>query len=144
VKRIGEYLYHIILYKYDYSIQNYRIEEIEYLDRPEFHKEEIKFKESLLNSMKKHGMLDPIYAEYGHHYGKKIKVIVGNNRMAAAKILGYKEVPIIINSYDPNYKPKGRELKSDDEIRSLFKLGKDLQIRRNKDGNDRSNYASLV
>ena len=25
------------------------IEEIEYLDRPEFHKEEIKFKESLLN-----------------------------------------------------------------------------------------------
>ena len=89
---------------------------------------------ALANSMKKHGMLDPIYAEYGHHYGKKIKVIVGNNRMAAAKILGYKEVPIIINSYDPNYKPKGRELKSDDEIRSLFKLGKDLQIRRNKDG----------
>jgi hypothetical protein len=29
------------------------IEEIEYLDRPEFHKEEIKFKESLLNSIKK-------------------------------------------------------------------------------------------
>ena len=65
---------------------------------------------------------------------EKIKVIVGNNRMTAAKILGYKEVPIIINSYDPNYKPKGRELKSDDEIRALFKLGKDLQIRRNKDG----------
>ena len=49
------------------------IEEIEYLDRPEFHKEEIKFKESLLNSMKKHGMVDPVYAEYGHHYGKKLK-----------------------------------------------------------------------
>ena len=54
--------------------------------------------------------------------------------MTAAKILGYKEVPIIINSYDPNYKPEGRELKSDDEIRALFRLGKDLQIRRNKDG----------
>jgi|TARA_R110002124_G_scaffold143521_1_gene308292 hypothetical protein len=110
------------------------IEKIHYLDRPEFHKEEIKFKTSLLNSMKKYGMIDPIYAEYGHRYGKIIKVIVGNNRMTAAKILGYKKVPIIINSYDPNYKPEGRELKSDDEIRALFKLGKDLQIRRNKDG----------
>ena len=108
------------------------IEEIKYLDRPEFHKEETKFKTSLLNSIKKHGILDPIYAEYGHRHGKKITVIVGNNRMAIAKILGLKEVPIIVNSYDPNFKPKGRELKSDDEIRDLFKLGKDLQIRRNK------------
>jgi len=79
-------------------------------------------------------MIDPIYAEYGHDYGKKIKVIVGNNRMAVAKILGFKEVPIIVNSYDPNFRPKGRELKSDNEIRALFKLGKDLQIRRNADG----------
>jgi hypothetical protein len=108
------------------------IEEIEYLDRPEFHKEETKFKTSLLNSIKKHGIIDPIYAEYGHRYGKKITVIVGNNRMVIAKILGLKEVPIIVNSYDPNFKPKGRELKSDDEIRDLFKLGKDIQIRRNK------------
>jgi hypothetical protein len=57
VKRIGEYPYHLISYKYDY-LYKIPIEEIEYLDRPQFHKEEIKFKESLLNSMKKHGMID--------------------------------------------------------------------------------------
>jgi len=110
------------------------IEEIEYIDRPEFHKDEVDFKKFLIDSIRKYGMVDPIYAEYGHDYGKKIKVIVGNNRMAVAKILGFKEVPIIVNSYDPNFRPKGRELKSDDEIRALFKLGKDLQIRRNADG----------
>ena len=111
------------------------IADIKYLDRPEFHKEEIKFKTSLINSIKKYGIVDPIYAEYANRYGKIIKVIVGNNRMTVAKILGIKEVPIIVNIYDPTFKLEGRELKTDDEIRALFKLGKDLQIRRDAKGN---------
>ena len=110
------------------------LEKIHYLDRPEFHKEEIKFKTSLINSIKKYGIVDPIYAEYANNYGKFIKVIVGNNRMAVAKELGIKEISIIVNIYDPTFKLEGRELKTDDEIRALFKLGKDLQIRRNKEG----------
>ena len=110
------------------------IEDIKYTDRPELHNEEIKFKTALMNSIKKHGIIDPIYAEVGNDYGRYIKVIVGNNRMAVAKELGIKEIPIIVNIYDPTFKLEGRELKTDDEIRALFKLGKDLQIRRNKEG----------
>ena len=110
------------------------IEDIKYLDRPEFHNEEIKFKMALTNSIKKHGIIDPVYAEVSNDYGRYIKVIVGNNRMAVAKELGIKEIPIIVNIYDPTFKLKGRELKTDDEIRSLFRLGKDLQIRRDKKG----------
>ena len=110
------------------------IEDIKYLDRPEFHNEEIKFKTALTNSIKKYGMIDPVYAEVGNHYGRYIKVIVGNNRMTVAKELGIKKIPIIVNIYDPTFKLEGRELKTDDEIRALFKLGKDLQIRRNKEG----------
>jgi len=110
------------------------IADIKYTDRPELHKEEIKFKTALINSIKKHGIIDPIYAEVGNDYGRYIKVIVGNNRMAVAKELGIKEIPIIVNIYDPTFKLEGRELKTDDEIRALFKLGKDLQIRRDKEG----------
>ena len=61
------------------------IEDIKYTDRPELHNEEIKFKTALMNSIKKHGIIDPIYAEVGNDYGRYIKVIVGNNRMAVAK-----------------------------------------------------------
>ena len=111
------------------------IADIKYTDRPELHKEEIKFKTALMNSIKKHGIIDPIYAEVGNDYGRYIKVIVGNNRMAVAKELGIKEIPIIVNIYDPTFKLEGRELKTDDEIRALFKLGKDLQIRKDKKGN---------
>ena len=64
------------------------IADIKYTDRPEFHKEEIKFKTALMNSIKKHGIIDPVYAEVGNDYGRYIKVIVGNNRMAVAKELG--------------------------------------------------------
>ena len=52
------------------------IERIEFLDRPEFHTVEKDFKTKLTASIKKHGLIDPIYAEYGHDYGPKIKVIV--------------------------------------------------------------------
>ena len=111
------------------------IDQIEYIEREEFHKEEKKFKDSLTASIKKHGIIEPIYAEYGHDYGPKIKVIVGNNRMAVAKALGIKEIPIIVNIWTPEtFTLEGRELKTDDEIRSLFKLKDKLQIRRDKEG----------
>jgi len=112
------------------------IDQIDYLDREEFHAPgEKKFKDSLTASIKKYGLLDPIYAEYGNDYGSIIKVIVGNNRMAVAQELGIKEVPIIVNIYTPDtFTLEGRELKTDDEIRSLFKLKDQLQIRRDKKG----------
>ena len=114
---------------------NLPIDQIHYLDSPEFHKEEKEVKTKLTASIKKHGILEPVYAEYGHHYGPKIKIIVGNNRMAVAKELGIKEIPIIVNIWTPEtFDLEGRELKTDDEIRSLFKLKDHLQIRRDKEG----------
>ena len=47
---------------------NLPIDQIHYLDRPEFHKEEKEFKNKLTASIKKHVILEPVYAEYGHHY----------------------------------------------------------------------------
>jgi len=111
------------------------IDQIEYLDREEFHTNEKRFKDGLTASIKKHGIIEPVYAEYGHDYGPKIKVTVGNNRMAVAKALGIKEIPIIVNIWTPEtFTLEGRELKTDDEIRSLFKLKDQLQIRRDGDG----------
>ena len=111
------------------------IDQIEYLDRAEFHTDEKQFKNSLTASIKKHGILEPVYAEYGNNYGPKIKVIVGNNRMAVAKALGIKEIPIIVNIWTPEtFDLEGKELKTDDEIRSLFKLKDQLQIRKDKEG----------
>ena len=111
------------------------IDQIEYLDRENFHTNEKRFKDSLTASIKKHGIIEPVYAEYGHDYGPKIKVTVGNNRMAVAKALGIKEIPIIVNIWTPEtFTLEGRELKTDDEIRSLFKLKDQLQIRRDKEG----------
>ena len=112
------------------------IERIEFLDRENFYSlGEKEFKTKLTASIKKHGLLDPIYAEYGHNYGPKIKVIVGNNRMVVAKALGIKEVPIIVNIYTPEtFTLEGRELKTDEEIKALFKLKDQLQIRRNNKG----------
>ena len=111
------------------------IDRIEYLDRPEFHTDEKKFKDSLTASIQKNGIIEPVYAEYGHDYGPKIKVIVGNNRMTVAKALGIKEIPIIVNIWTPEtFDLEGKELKTDDEIRSLFKLKDQLQIRRDEEG----------
>ena len=109
-------------------------EQIHYIDRPEFHKNEIKFKERLVESIKKYGIVDPLYAEVGNDYGRFIKIIVGNNRMATAKILGIKTIPIIVNIYDLTFKIDGRELKNDDEIKELF-THKNVKIRRGSDGN---------
>jgi hypothetical protein len=109
-------------------------EQIHYIDRPEFHKNEIKFKDRLVTSIKKYGIVDPLYAEVGHDYGKYIKIIVGNNRMAVAKILNIKIIPVIVNIYDLTFKIDGRELKNDDEIKELF-THKNVKIRRGSNGN---------
>ena len=108
--------------------------QIEYIDREEFHNVEKEFKSRLVESIKKHGIVDPLYAEVGNDYGRYIKIIVGNNRMATAKILGIKTIPVIVNIYDPTFKLEGRELKTDDEIRELF-THKNVNIRRGSDGN---------
>ena len=67
-------------------------EKINYLEREEFHTVEEQFKSRLLESIKKNGIIDPLYAEVGHHYGRYIKIIVGNNRMAVANILKIKRI----------------------------------------------------
>ena len=112
-------------------------EKIDYLDRPEFYQEgEKKFKEALTQSMKKYGMKDPIYCwANGKAYGDIIKVIVGNNRMTVAKELGIKTIPAVITNFKADTLPiEGRILNTDAEIRELFHLPNDLQIRRDENG----------
>ena len=112
-------------------------EKIEYLDREEFYKEgEKEFKEALTQSMKKYGMKDPVYCwANGKAYGDIIKVIVGNNRMAVAKELGIKTIPAVITNFKADTLPiEGRVLETDAEIRDLFHLPNDLQIRRDANG----------
>ena len=78
---------------------------------------------------KKHGILEPVYAEYGHHYGPKIKIIVGNNRMAVAKELGIKEIPIIVNIWTPEtFDLEGRELVLDADGDTTITADTDDQI----------------
>ena len=111
-------------------------EKISYLDRPEFHKDEKEFKEALIQSMKKYGMKDPVYCwANGKAYGDIIKVIVGNNRMAIAKELGIKMIPTVITNFKADTLPiEGRILNTDAEIKELFHLPNDLQIRRDVNG----------
>ena len=111
-------------------------EKIDYLDRPEFHKEEKEFKAALTQSMTKYGMKDPIYCwANGKAYGDIIKVIVGNNRMAVAKELGIKMIPAVITNFKADELPiEGQVLNTDKEIRELFHLPNDLQIRRDENG----------
>ena len=112
-------------------------EKIEYLDREEFYKEgEKEFKDALTQSMTKYGMKDPIYCwANGKAYGDIIKVIVGNNRMAVAKELGIKMIPAVITNFKADTLPiEGRVLETDAEIRELFHLPKDLEIRRDANG----------
>ena len=112
-------------------------EKIKYLDREEFYKEgEKEFKEALTQSMKKYGMKDPVYCwANGKAYGDIIKVIVGNNRMIVAKELGIKMIPAVITNFKADTRPiEGRVLNTDTEIRELFHLPKDLEIRRDENG----------
>ncbi len=111
-------------------------EKIDYLDRPEFHNDEKEFKEALTLSMTKYGMKDPVYCwANGKAYGDIIKVIVGNNRMVVAKELGIKMIPAVITNFKADTSPiAGQVLKTDAEIREHFHLPKDLQIRRDQNG----------
>jgi len=111
-------------------------EKIAYLDRPEFHRNEKEFKDALTQSMKKYGMKDPVYCwANGKAYGDIIKVIVGNNRMAVAKELGIKTIPAVITNFKADTLPiEGKVLSTDEEIRALFYLPKELHVRRDKNG----------
>ena len=111
-------------------------DKITYLDRPEFHKGEKKFKEALTQSMKTYGMKDPVYCwANGKAYGDIIKVIVGNNRMAVAKELGIKTIKAVVTNFKADEFPlEGEVLETDAEIKKFFHLPNQLQIRRDKNG----------
>ena len=112
-------------------------EKITYLDRPEFHKEEKEFKDALTASMEPHGMKDPIYCWYNSKpYKDKIHIIVGNNRMTVAKELGIKTIKAVVTIFKADEFPlEGEVLETDAEIKKLFHLPNDLQIRRDENGN---------
>ena len=112
-------------------------EKIIYLERAEFiNGQEQSFRDALTASMAKHGFRDPVYCWYGREaYGDKIKVIVGNNRMVVAKELNIPIIPAVITNYKADEFPlEGQVLKTDDEIRALFYLPKQLHVRRDKNG----------
>ena len=111
-------------------------EKITYLDRPEFHTQEKEFKKALTASMKTYGMKDPVYCwANGKTYGDIIKVIVGNNRMAVAKGLGIKTIKAVVTNFKADEFPlEGEVLNTDAEIKKLFHLPNDLQIRRDENG----------
>jgi len=112
-------------------------EKITYLDRPEFHTDEKEFKKALTESMTRYGMKDPVYCwANGKAYGNIIKVIVGNNRMTVAKELGIKTIPAVVTNFKADEFPlAGEVLETDAEIKKLFHLPNDLQIRRDANGN---------
>ena len=112
------------------------IEKISHLTRPEFiNGQEQKFHDKLLQSISKNGMLDPVFI-YHQHSGFKdqLKVIVGNNRMVIAKELGIKIIPAIVIQFDAeNSDLKGKVLNSDDEIKKLFRVPHEVEVRRHKE-----------
>ena len=113
-------------------------EKIVYLERPEFiNGQEQSFHDALKASMAKYGFKDPVYCWYNSkNWGSKIKIIVGNNRMVVAKELGIKIIPVVVTDFKADEFPfEGRVLKTDAEIKELFHLPNDLQIRRDKNGN---------
>ena len=112
-------------------------EKIAYLERPEFIKgQEASFHDALKASMAKYGFKDPVYCWYNSKtYGDKIKIIVGNNRMVVAKELNIKTVPAVITNFKADQFPlKGKILNTDEEVRALFYLPKQLRVRRDKNG----------
>ena len=112
------------------------IEDITSMYRPEFYKEEKEFKKALTQSMTKSGMKDPVYCWYNSKpYKDKIHTIVGNNRIAVAREIGIKKVKAIITNFKADQFPlKGRILKTDEEIKNLFHLPNQVEVRRDKNG----------
>ena len=113
-------------------------EKIEHLTRPEFiNGTEKVFHDALTASMSKYGFRDPVYCHYNSKsYGNKIKIIVGNNRMVVAKELKITVVPAVITNFKAEEFPlEGKILNTDEEVRALFYLPKQLHVRRDKNGN---------
>ena len=113
------------------------IEDITSMYRPEFYQAgERKFREALINSIKKAGMKDPVYCWYqSKPYKDKIHTIVGNNRMTVAREIGIKKVKAIITNFKADQFPlKGKVLKTDKEIKKLFHLPNRIKVRRDKNG----------
>ena len=112
-------------------------EKFSYLERPEFiNGQEQSFHDALKASMAKYGFKDPVYCWYNSKaHGNKIKIIVGNNRMVVAKELKIPIVPAVITNFKAEEFPlEGKILNTDEEVRSLFYLPKQLQVRRDKNG----------
>ena len=112
-------------------------EKIEHLTRAEFiNGQEQSFHDVLKSSMSKHGFRDPVYCWYNSKpYGNKIKVIVGNNRMVIAKELNIPIIPAVITNFKADEFPlEGKVLNTDEEVRALFHLPEQLQVRRDKNG----------
>ena len=82
-------------------------------------------------------MKDPVYCWYNSKpYGDKIHIIVGNNRMTVAKELGIKTIKAVVTNFKADEFPlEGEVLETDAEIKELFHLPNDLQIRRDENGN---------
>lgn len=111
-------------------------EQITYRIRDEFIGErEKEFHDALKKSIAKNGIKDPVFIYYQHKtWGEKLKVIVGQNRMVIAKELNIKMIPCIITQFDAEKSQlKGRVLKTDEEIKSLFCAPEHVVIRR-RDG----------
>lgn len=62
--------------------------------RKNFNKEEI---ENLADSIKQYGIIQPLIVK---KEGEKYKLIAGERRLRAARLVGLKEVPIVIKEYD--------------------------------------------
>tara|TARA_R100000656_G_scaffold79219_1_gene58227 strand:- start:324 stop:752 length:429 start_codon:yes stop_codon:yes gene_type:complete len=114
------------------------LERITYLERPEFMDgTEQSFRDALTASLSKYGFRDPVYCWYNSKNWKdKIKIIVGNNRMVVAKELGIKTIPVIVTNFKADEFPlRGEVMETDEQIKKLFYLPDQLQIRRDKNGN---------
>ena len=114
------------------------IEDIVYLNREEFTENgpEKTFYQHLKQSIAKHGIKDPVHIIYGDkNCGDIFKVIVGNNRMVIAKILGITTIPSIITNFKADTFPiEGTVLETDEDIKQYFHLPNQLQIRRDTQG----------
>ena len=112
-------------------------EKIVHLTRPEFiNGQEQSFHDSLTASMSKYGFKDPVYCWYqSKNWKNKIKVIVGNNRMVVAKELNIQIIPAVITNFKADEFPlEGKILNTDEEVKALFYLPDQLQVRRDKNG----------
>ena len=103
------------------------------MTRPEFidGTEQI-FYNSLKESIKKRGLLDPLFLT---NIDGKLKTIVGNNRMVICKKLGIKKIKCIITQKGKEDTfLKGKILKTDKEIKNLFYAPEEVTVRRTKQG----------